>query len=349
MRMPSLLIVTNAAWLFVTYFLFYKYVWNWDGNGNESHTLWDMSNNNVIKKGGASIVESFVLSLDADNVEQFKQRNNHSGLGDVLWAPGVDGYQQQTLDLWARLTGNVAMNATSYTRGNMDQKGAYQSPHAVGVYLAHLHLLRYLGHRPRELQPSLYFIFEDDAACAPNLVDETLKVIQKLPPDWDLFFIGGKPFTYFTEKFTVFEDSSNETVARDVCRGAFGKGDGPLSPNGSRSISEQDDYWQIKYLTNTHAYVINPNRVHHVVELLKPTLDVPIDIRLADSMKEGQLSVYMPTQNWCRTNINIPDKNEKPVPWYGFFAWLGEAANHPYLPKRAPYLWQMMAQENCPY
>jgi hypothetical protein len=375
MRMISLLIVmvTSAAWIIVTCLLFHDYIWNWDENGNKSNYLREMSNNNVINEGGASmqdrafidstedtkataaktpvrrnLVESFVISFDDDdNVEKFKQRNNHSGLGDVLWVPAVDGHSQRTLDLWARLTGTEVMNATSYTRGNESQK-VYQSPHSMGCYLAHYHLLQFLRHHPHALQPSLYFVFEDDASCVPNLVDETHKVTQKLPPDWDLFFIGGKPFTYFTKNFTLYEDSSNETLERDVCLGAFGKGIGPLSPDGSRPISEQDDYWQAKYLTNTHAYVINPNQVHHVVEILKPIDDVPIDIRLADSMDQGRLNVYMPTQEWCRTGIESPWKNEKPVPWYGYLGFVGEAAKHPFLQERY-YLWEAMANDNCSY
>jgi hypothetical protein len=191
-----------------------------------------------------NLVETFVISFETDSVKQFKQRNNHSGFGDVLWIPGVDGYQQKTLDLWAKLTGQEAMNATNYMRGNEEQKIAYRSPHAVGCYMAHYHLLRYLRHRPHEMQPSLYFVFEDDASCAPDLVDEILKVTQKLPPDWDLLFIGGKPFTFFSEKFTLYEDSSNATLEREVCRGAFGKGSSPLSPEGSRRISQQDAYWK---------------------------------------------------------------------------------------------------------
>jgi hypothetical protein len=119
-----------------------------------------------------------------------------------------------------------------------------------------------------------------------------------------------------------------------------------LISKGSRSISQEDDYWQIKYLTNTNAYVINPNRIHHVLEILKPTLDVPIDIMLADSMTDGLLNVYMSTQEWCRTDIENPNKYMKPIPWYGLYIWMGEAANHPYLPK-SHMVWQMMAQEDC--
>jgi GR25 family glycosyltransferase involved in LPS biosynthesis len=293
-------------------------------------------------------VESFVISFDTDNAEQFKQRNDHSGLGEVLWVPSVDGYQQNTLDTWAKLTGGgEAMNATHYTRGNQEQKDDYRSPHAVGCYLAHYHLLRYLHHRTRELRPSLYFVFEDDASCAPNLVDKTLEVTQKLPPNWDLFFIGGKPITFFSKKFTLYKDSSNQTLERDVCRGAFGRGSSPLSPEGSRTISQHDDYWKIKYLTNTHAYVINPSRLHHVMKILKPTYDVPIDIMLANAMQEGRLNAYMPTQEWCSGDIS-PSKQEKPEPWYGFYIFMDKAGKHPHLPEWKG-IWQAMAQENCPY
>jgi hypothetical protein len=80
----------------------------------------------------------------------------------------------------------------------------------------------------------------------------------------------------------------------------------------------------------------------------KPTYDVPIDIKLADAMKEDRLNAYMPTQEWCRSDIISPCKYEKPISWYGFYIWLEKAVKHPYLPKFSG-MWQPMAQENCLY
>jgi len=40
---------------------------------------------------------------------------------------------------------------------------------------------------------------EDDAHCATGTRKQILRVLPKLPSDWDLFFIGGKPFSYHTE------------------------------------------------------------------------------------------------------------------------------------------------------
>jgi hypothetical protein len=174
-------------------------------------------------------------------------------------------------------------------------------------------------------------------------VDETLKLTQKLPPDWDLLFIGGKPFTYFDNNFTLYEDSSSETLKRDLCRGAFGKGHSPLSTEGSRPISFQDEYWITKFIYNTHAYVINPNRVHHIAELMKPAADMPIDARFADFMERGLLNAYMPTREWCRSG---PVKYEEPGKWHGYFHWRGEASMHPYLPDNK-FLWHDMVKENC--
>ena len=93
--------------------------------------------------------------------------------------------------------------------------------------------------------------------------------------------------------------------------------------------------------------MINPSRLHHVMKILKPTYDVPIDIMLANAMQEGRLNAYMPTQEWCSGDIS-PRKQEKPEPWYGFYIFIEKAGKHPHLPQ-GKGIWQAMAQENCPY
>lgn len=74
----------------------------------------------------------------------------------------------------------------------------------------------------------------------------------------------------------MYNDSSKETLRRDICRGAFGKGTAPLAPDGSRELSEDQPYCQIKCLLNTHAYVVNPKRIHRVMDVLKPEKTVPM-------------------------------------------------------------------------
>jgi hypothetical protein len=62
-----------------------------------------------------------------------------------LWVPAVDGFSQKVLTSWAQLSGNwPPINASLFSP---KEKGKYQSPHAVGCYMAHWHLIRHLGHR----------------------------------------------------------------------------------------------------------------------------------------------------------------------------------------------------------
>jgi GR25 family glycosyltransferase involved in LPS biosynthesis len=259
------------------------------------------------------ITESYVISFNVDHVNEFIQRIN--GSQSVLWVPGVDGFHQRVLDTWAKLSGQFpVINASHFDPNRGEDRGKYRSPHAVGCYLAHWHLLKSLHHREPEMQPDLYFVFEDDASCVPDVVNRTLEVMSILPPDWDMFFIAGKPFTYFPlGNSSTFNGT---TLRRDICQGIHGKGDSPLAPDGTRQLSLDDPYWQIKYITNTHAYVVNPQRVGQVLNILKPQANEPVDIRLADAMYRGDLNVYMPTQQWCFGDARL---NSIPKPWWGFY------------------------------
>eukprot|EP00545_Synedropsis_sp_CCMP1620_P013688 CAMPEP_0119026612 /NCGR_PEP_ID=MMETSP1176-20130426/35771_1 /TAXON_ID=265551 /ORGANISM="Synedropsis recta cf, Strain CCMP1620" /LENGTH=338 /DNA_ID=CAMNT_0006982361 /DNA_START=258 /DNA_END=1271 /DNA_ORIENTATION=+ len=252
------------------------------------------------------ITESFVLSMDTDRFQKFVDRNDESAVGKVLWVPGVDGFQQENLDQWAKLAAGSkepAINATLFIRGDITHKSMYRSPHAVGCYLAHWHLLRQLNHRPPELRPDLYFIFEDDALCVPDLLNRTLESASYLPSDWDILYVGGKPFSYFDDydhkKKKVMKKNTTQQRAADFCSGAYGMGASPLAPGGGRQLSEEQPYWRTKYLTNTYAYVVNPQRLDHILEVLQPRSYTPIDILLADAMKAGKLNAYMTSQKLC--------------------------------------------------
>lgn len=296
-----------------------------------------------------AIVESHVISFHADKVDVFLERNHHS-FGDeaVLWVPGVDGFHEPVLHQWARLVGEEPINATMFEHDNEEHKDIHQSPHAVGCYLAHWHLLRGLQYRPPELRPELFLVFEDDASCIPNLVNRTIEVTRQLPSDWDMFFLGGKPYTDFIQGLQRnFSDATESTLRRDICRGAFGKGDGPLAPNGSRTLSSNDPYWRIFCMLNTHAYVVNPRRVDHVLKVLKPEKTVPIDQRLASAMERNDLNVYIPPQNWCRGDIALK-KMEEPVEWSGYFYFNLEHGTHP--GAQTEHVWQdKLKLHNCSY
>jgi len=200
----------------------------------------------------------------------------------------------------------------------------------------------------------LFFVFEDDTSCIPDLVNQTLKAIQDLPSDWDMFYVGGKPFTNFYEGLALnFSDATEQTIRRDICRGAFGKGESPLAPDGSRRLSQNDPYWQLKYMFNTHAYVVNPRRVHMVLKVLHlqpPQETLPVDDRLAKAMEGGDINVYMSTQCWCQGGDVDSKKMNEPVDWAGYYYFNLERGTHPAV-KNDPHLWQDKFQlpENCSF
>jgi len=313
------------------------------------------------------ITESFVIAFDQKKATDFIERNHHADLDPVLWVLGVDGFHQKHLDVWAQLLpgGEKPLNASAFTA---EHKGEYASPHAVGCYLAHWNLLRSLAHRPIQLRPAAYLIFEDDAGCAPNLVPHVLETMRQLPQDWDILFIGGKPFSSFKNPVDVSavlsratcddgasRKSSPRTLRRDICRGDFGLADGPLAPDGSRLLSEypQQACWQTKSHTNADACVVNPQRLDHLLGLLQPVRYAPIDIVLADHILENKIKSYMTTRMWC---VQQPKGQtsavlESPTTWEGYFAFQYEpiVKVHPGL-QGQQHVWQLdLRLENCTY
>jgi GR25 family glycosyltransferase involved in LPS biosynthesis len=283
------------------------------------------------------ITESFVISFDAEHVHKFIERNKD--IASALWVHGVHGFHQPALEMWAKMTGTFpVINASLFDAKSQEDKDNLRSPHAVGCYLAHWHLLRSFQHREPALQPDLYVVFEDDATCVPDLVNRTLEATRKLPPNWDIFFIGGKPFTFFPPErmFAEGHNLSRSTLRHDICQGIHGMGDSPLAPDGSRQLSVDQPYWQIKYMTNTHAYVVNPQRVDQVLSILEPRENQPIDIRLAEAMQRGELNAYMPTQNWCSGG---QERLHHPETWWGYY----------YIPGVGFVKQEKMLLENCSY
>jgi hypothetical protein len=287
---------------------------------------------------GSEIVETFVISLDSFKFDQFVIRNNHSRLDPITWIPGVDGFQQVTLNQWGKLIGKPPLNVTHFVKGNQEHKDLYASPHAVGCYMAHWHLIRMLHQRPSILHPELYLILEDDAACIPRLIPRLLHIARRLPSDWDLFYIAGKPITYFQDPHNQYNASwSKDRLETEICQGRFGMGESPRNPyDDSRTFSRRDNnnnndlpFWKTYYMTNTHAYVVNPRRIHHVMQVLRPNRYIPIDVLLANAMKNKQLQVYMSTEQWCESTDRMrsewgifDDSLTQPVTWRGFLAFV---------------------------
>lgn len=295
------------------------------------------------RRRGSGITESYVISFDETKVDQFHVRNNHSGLGHALWVMAVDGFSQKNLDLYGGLIKQPPLNASRFDRNDMQQKSEYASPHAVGCYLSHWNLLRSLDHRPPELRPDLYFVFEDDSSCVPDARERALDAARRLPPNWDLLFLGGKPFARLRGAILP-SDSTADEITRAICDGEFGVADGPLAPDGTRNLSASQPFWSTKYILNTNAFVVNPRRAGHVAQMLRPDRYVPVDVRLADQSAANKLNVYMTGEmlclqpvdsQWSRTKSGVMYES---LPWEGYY-W--------FINKTWDFHWGKMLMDEC--
>jgi len=228
----------------------------------------------------------------------------------------VNGWDKKVLERWERYTG-IRIDPDIYKNNPKDPDG----PHVPGCYLSHYYLLQSIWYRNPINRPDLLFVFEDDATCVPSLRQRVKELVQRLPSDWDILFVGGKPFSDFPS-LGKFPDSTQWTLRRDICQGAFGVANGPLAPDGTRHLAEeQQPYWQTLYHLNTEAYVINSRRIDSIMELLHPKLggNVPYDVRIANCLTEGTLKGYMSTMKWCRQEEPMTE----PLPWNGYFGFQG--------------------------
>jgi hypothetical protein len=121
-------------------------------------------------------------------------------------------------------------------------------------------------------------------------------------------------------------------------------------------LAESQQYWKADYITNTDAYIVNPQRLKHLVHLMKPQTNEPIDIRLAEKMKRGEINAYMTTRKFCDANGEITNASK---PWTAVYAVFLEGVNdfdaqaHPALRTALAgrYLWgpPLVLGNNCSY
>jgi GR25 family glycosyltransferase involved in LPS biosynthesis len=333
--------------------------------------------------------------VDDDDNNNNNNNNNEKSLGgstSLEWFKGYNGMNQTVLDEWSKITGLWTVNATDFEGvDGQKRKEAYASPHAVGCYLSHWRLLekaqkswKKQSGQPaaatttqqtqtqRRNRPDMMFVFEDDAHCVSNLIERTWSVVQRLPKDWDILYIGGKPMSFYTNGKTLAELStqtasetenntprpSDQKLLEGMCKGDFGKSyTGPYPAGTSKEDSIEtilmggatttlanDDtadppYWQVKYVLNTHAYVINPKRIRRVLRVLsEPKYDYkPVDVMLAyDLFREfmnpvgyenigsssSPLTAYLTPNLYCdqEANRRIINRNQPPH-WEGYH-WL---------------------------
>ena len=358
------------------------------------------------------IAEAYVISLHEskfnvfeqrhfdmvnDNDDDTKETNNFS----LEWFQGYDGFDQAVLDEFSTITGLKKQSVSEFKNMTTNEiKGKYNSPHSVGCYLSHWRLLEKVQKQwkkkksfediktkePAGGKPDMLFVFEDDAHCVTNLVDRTWQVVQKLPKDWDILYIGGKPFSRHSGNKTLSDlvqldteeipRPSDAELAQRTCNAEFGSSvTGPFPPGTSEfdsfensigaNLAEDPPYWQTKYILNTNSYVINPKRIQRVLRVLSEPMHQykPIDVTLAEDMDrafwspqqaigtmEGPaapLKAFMTPNMYCDQEVKrVITNRNEPVPWEGYF----------YLPWRSfkgfpdptGFLWGKMAsRQTC--
>ena len=228
----------------------------------------------------------------------------------------------------------------------------------------------------------MLFVFEDDAHCVSNVIERTWSVVQKLPEDWDILYIGGKPMCYYTGELTMGELStgtfndkiprpSNQELKEKMCQGGFGTSNsGPYAPGTSFSDSFEaanavgsdvdPPYWQVKYVLDTHSYVVNPKRIKRVLRVLSAPADqyFPVDVKLAydsyslhpsqyknGAASDAPLKAYLTPHSYCDQAVRqtILDRN-KPPEWEGFL-WLPWNTFEDF-PDKKGYVWGKTASRN---
>ncbi len=277
-------------------------------------------------------LSSFVIGRNSAHYRNFLDANNFSG-GDFSWVPHTVGHDQRVLDEWREIAGGDPLNIEDY-----DPTVKYQfGPHAAGCYLSHFKLLKLL----QRSDPTLgaYVVFEEDARCVRGWRAQVDKALALLPQDWDIYFIGGRPISYFTK----FEKEAKYGISlrRDICMGVFGEANGSLAPDGGRNISKADPYWRAMYHVHTHAYVVNPRNIGNILAVLeRKEGHEPIDQRLSNAMASGRLNAFMSTENICEQedlmDSYVPSwDGVTPQPWLGHFGFPDAAVK-----QAAPRYWR---------
>jgi GR25 family glycosyltransferase involved in LPS biosynthesis len=293
-------------------------------------------------------MQSYAISLHQRSAVEFGKRNAHSGLNGTPWFPGTNSRDQKTLNEWSAVTNFPLLNTSEFPPGDKD-KGGYANPHHVGCFLSHWHLLRLalVGWnavlQDNDKRPDALFVFEDDASCVQHTKQRTLDLIPKLPNDWDLLFIGGKPFSYHEVPIDISRIASGKPPFREIaCQGVLGKSStGPFAPDGSRQLfPEEQPYWKTGYITNSHAYVVNPQRIERILKYIEEPKQhpAPIDIVLANAMRRGDLNAYMPSKEFCVQGRLRREKQQQPNLWEGYY-------HHNQVGR---YEWEEMYFRECP-
>jgi hypothetical protein len=138
-------------------------------------------------------------------------------------------------------------------------------------------------------------ILEGDATCATTIMQEIRRILPTLPADWDLLYVGGKPFSYHTldtlSPDLLLSQKTKERLTKWACRGGLGR--------SATGPSAQPYCWETRYITNTRAYLVNAQWIERVLnvldvlEHLSRDYQIPIDIALVEAGQCGPHSPYV--------------------------------------------------------
>jgi hypothetical protein len=188
---------------------------------------------------------------------------------------------------WLKMSGQPTMRTTMlpYIWNSLKIEITRGYTYPIGTYFA------------RTTYRDVIFVFQDDVACVPHLKEKILNVVQHLPEDWDMLYIGGKPFTYFKHSTDGRAYESDLPRFRSLaCRG------------GGGLVSDQL-HWRLTEVETRLS--TNPIGKPRTISIIEPSLDEqkPIDVVLDDALGRDELNAYM-LRHPCRF-VNQEDGDQK--------------------------------------
>ncbi|KAL3920626.1 MAG: hypothetical protein SGILL_003164 [Bacillariaceae sp.] len=295
-------------------------------------------NNVVYPAGGGGVegegemklsIQSYAVSFHEKKVQDFRERNKLAGFSTVQLFPAVNGHDEKVLQEWSSITNEPYYNISDHRNPKDKTKAPF---HRIGCFWSHWNLLRVAaaGWEQSELYPDALMVFEDDAICVDNTKESVLEVLRSLPDDWDILYIGGKPFQQlYGGSYQGPKTKDGYQRLQDFrpffCNGTLGSStSGPFAPDMSHAISPEQPYWKTNYITNTHSYIVNPKSAHKILNVIEASRSLkknkPIDIIFAESMGRN-INAYMSPMMYCKQpgSRGYAKSTKYPYQWNGYY------------------------------
>jgi len=212
-----------------------------------------------------SNIKKFVINLKRrpDRLELFKK---HCPFDDVIVIDGFDGKNMK--------------NEQSAIEQDMVTRFTGLDPGEIGCFLSHLRVFN----RIRRENIEYALIFEDDAIFCDNFIEKYSKIIQELPSDTDILYIGGRfePEFMMEEHVRVSDSIVKHRIVNNIILG---------SPNHIDRT--------------THAYIVSNAFVTRFTGELYKALSYskPIDTFLLGFSKAQGFSIYNSYPLLCHSPI----------------------------------------------